>query len=173
MSTKKRLTLKQLKHISEKLKSADLETVTRTVITQAQKEAHLWIFDDRKALFSHVVEKKWDVLQRILEDGLLKFCTLYSDECARGSNRQLKLLLNWMNYSSSYAVESVSKKYPTSARLWKELVSGFSPGAAISKECRSAVMSTLFVALLNTIVQQRNLILNQLHTQCESAMKKL
>ena len=59
-----------------------------------------------------------------------------------------------MNYSSSYAVESVSKKYHTSAILWKELVSGFIENVAISKECRSAVMSTLFVALLNTIVQQ-------------------
>ena len=76
MSTKKRL---KLKHISEKLKSADSETVTRTVIAQAQKEAHLWIFDDKKALFSHVVEKKCDVLQRMLEDGLLKFLyTIFS-----------------------------------------------------------------------------------------------
>ncbi len=48
---KRRMTLKQLKYIAEKLRRADLSTIEECVIKETKKEEQLWLFEERKALW--------------------------------------------------------------------------------------------------------------------------
>ena len=104
------------------MRGADLRTIEESVTKEAKKEEHLWIFDERKALWCFLTGEKRPVLRKVLKDGLLRFCTLYDNECARGVDRQLRLLIKWDCFSATYAVEGMTS--PTSLALWKELTDG-------------------------------------------------
>ena len=77
-------------------------------------------------------------------------------------------VIAWNNYSATYTVASMTTE--ATRKEWSKLTSGYSCG--ISDECRSAVMSTVFSALLTYIVRQRDMILDNLRTRYESGIRQ-
>ena len=161
---KRRITLKQLKYIAGKLRGADVSTIEECVINEAKREEHLWLFEDRKALWCCLTGEKRTVLRKLLTDGLLKF-SLYDSDCARGGDRQLRLLIKWNCFSGAYAVPSMVS--PTSTALWTELTDGYD--GTISNDCRSSVMSSIFAALLTVLMRQVDMISCNLFTIRDSS----
>ena len=168
MPKTKRLTVRELRSIAKELKNADLDVVQQVVIREVQKEQHVHFFQDRKALWCYLIGDSCVAFREVLKDGIDKFCFLYVDQCSKGADRHLRLLLAWNDYGATYAVASMST--PASSRRWSRLLSGYA--GAVSDDCRSAVMSVIFSALFTYIVRQRDLILDNLSSRCESAIRK-
>lgn len=160
--------MRELRSIAKELKNADLDVVQQVVVREVQKEQHVHFFQDRKALWCYLIGDSCVAFRELLKDGIDKFCFLYVDQCSKGADRHLRLLLAWNNYSATYAVASMST--PASSRRWSRLLSGYA--GAVSDDCRSAVMSVVFSALFTYIVRQRDLILDNLSSRCESAIRK-
>ncbi len=140
MPKTKRLTVRELRNIAKELKNADLDVIQQVVVREVQKEQHVHFFQDRKALWCYLIGSPCVAFRELLKDGINKFCSLYVDECAKGADRHLRLLLAWNNYSATYAVASMST--PASLRLWNKLISGYA--GAVPDDCRSAIISFVF-----------------------------
>ena len=131
-----------------------------------QKEQHVHFFQDRKALWCYLIGGPSATFRDLLKYGISNFYTLYVDECSKGTDRHMRLLLAWNNYSATYAIATMSTQ--ASSRLWNELTCGYS--SVVTDDCRSAVMSAVFSSLFTFIVRQRDLILDNLSSRCESAI---
>ena len=107
MAKTKRLTKKELGLIAKQLKQASIPTILDKVLKEVGKERHLLFFGNRKSLWEYIVTSKRQFLGDILRDGLLKFCSLYEEECATGANRHLRLLMDWNSFCATYAVDSM------------------------------------------------------------------
>ena len=168
MPKMKRLTVRELRSIAKELKNADLDVVQQVVVREVQKEQHVHFFQDRKALWCYLIGSPSPAFRELLKDGINKFCSLYVDECSKGADKHIRLLLAWNNYSATYTVATMTTQ--ASSRLWNKLTSGYA--GAITDDCRSAIMSAVFSALFTFIVRQRDLILDNLSSRCESAIRQ-
>ena len=158
--------MRELRSIAKELKNADLDVVQEVVVRKVEKEHHIHFFQDRKAMWCYLIGNPSPAFRELLKDGIYTFCSLYVDECSKGADRYMRLLLAWNNYSATYAVASMATQ--ASSRLWNKLTSGYA--GAITDDCRSAVMSSLFSSLFTFIVRERDLILDNLSSRCESAI---
>ena len=151
---RKRLTLHELREIAKKLKDADLDIAQEFVIKEVRKEQHIYLFDDRKALWCYLTGDSTVAFRQLLKDGVNKFCALYTEECAKGADRHLRLLMAWNKYVATYAVPSISTI--SSSNQWAKLTGGYQ--CAVSEECRSACLQYSLV------------LLDNLRSQCEMAL---
>ena len=140
MPKRKRLTLGELRSIAKELSKADLDVIQEVVVKEIQKEQHIYVFADRKALWCYLIGERLTAFRDLLKDGVNKFCSLYVGECSKGAERHMRLLLAWNSYSAMYAVSCMTAD--TSRKQWSKLTSGY-PGV-ISDDCRSAVISSVF-----------------------------
>ena len=108
MPKTKRLTVREVKSIAKELKSADLDTVQQVVVKEVQKEQHIYVFEDKKALWCYLIGDPCVAFRELLRDGISKFCSLYEGECLKGADRHMRLLLAWNNYCATYAVATMS-----------------------------------------------------------------
>ena len=164
----KRLTIGELRSISKELKEADIDVIQEVVVREVQKEQHIYVFEDRKALWCYLIRERDTCFRDLLQNGINAFCSLYVGECSKGAERHMRLLLAWNNYSGTYAVHSNSTD--ASRNLWNKLTSDYA--GVISDDCRSAVVSAIFSALWTCIVHQRDLIIDNLKTRCASAIRE-
>ena len=170
MPKRKRLALSELRSIARELRKADIDVIQAVVVKEVQKERHIYVFPERRALWCYLIRERSPAFRELLKDEVNKFCSLYVGECSKGAERHIRLLLAWNNYSATYAVASASMSTEATCKEWSKLTSGYSCG--ISDECRSAVMSSVFSALLTYIVRQRDMILDNLRTRCESGIRQ-
>lgn len=165
MTTRKRTTLskKELKTIAAHIKDADPE---ESVIRDVQKEQHLFYFEERKSLWCFLIGSSQQHFRFLLQDGLNTFCYLYGEECVKGKDRHLRLMLAWNAFSSTFATESQATS--SSRKRWAGLIEGY-PNS-VRDECRSAVVSAIFSALYSFLVKQIQLILERLQSRCETLL---
>ena len=71
----------------------------------------------------------WNVdprLKELLKDGLDEFCSLYGWKCVTGSQRQLRLLVEWTKFCANFVVETPTRKlavdWVTHARLHVRII---------------------------------------------------
>lgn len=159
-----RLTKKERIAIVKQLKEADLETIEELVIRGVEKEQHMHCFADRKSFWCYLIGNNGPAFRQLLQDGLFHFCSIY-EGCSKGSERILRLMIEWNSFCAKYAVSSLS----TGAR-WEQLTRGYC--STISEDCRSSVMSAVFATLYTVIVKQRDFILESMQTQCASAIQQ-
>ena len=143
-----------------RLKDADISVLEGAVIKEVEKEQHIHLFNDRK----RTDMKCRPSFKELLKDGLDEFCSLYGWKCVTGSQRQLRLLVEWTKFCASFVVETPTKKL-----IFKQLIEGFDE---ISEDTKSAVISAVLAALYNCLVHQINMILENLKSQWEFAVYK-
>ena len=98
--------MRELRSIATQLKEVDLDVIQEVVVREVQKEQHIYVFEDRKALWCYLIRERATAFRDLLKNGMNKFCSLYVGECSKGSERHMRLLLAWNNYSGTYAVAS-------------------------------------------------------------------
>ena len=126
----------------KQLKEADLETIEELVIRGVEKEQHMHCFADRKSFWCYLIGNNGPAFRQLLQDGLFHFCSRNIYEgCSKGSERILRLMIEWNSFFAKYAVSSLS----TGAR-WEQLTRGYC--STISEDCRSSVMSA---GICNTV----------------------
>ena len=97
MPKTKRLTLRELRGIGNELKNADLSVTQEIVVREVQKEQHIYVFDDRKALCSIIGDRVVAFLE-LLKEGIDTFCLLYADQCSRGLTYAPAPCMEWLQY---------------------------------------------------------------------------